>query len=247
MSRTVRPFHCRADLGGIAVEDGHDVEAALPEAAVLHQRAADLARADHADLIAPLEPEDLAEPIGQLGHRIAEAALAERAEEREVLPHLRRGRAAARRQRAGADRLDSLPLELLEKAQVEREPADGGLGDLTHGRHFCETFHKATAPSTLRQRAHAAAPRRPRAPAPRAGIAAGTPTARATSATRAGAQPVSSRSPRAICFRRKPNSPTTSRRKLRCSAGRPAARRAASAAAPPSPPSAADGTRRPAR
>ena len=145
MSSTVRPFHCRPILAGSLSKMATMSKPALPEAAVLHQRAADLPRPDHRDPIAPLEAEDLAQPVGQLGHRIAQAALAERAEEREVLPHLGRRRPAPGGERARADRRDALPLELLEKAEVERQPADRGLGDLTHDGHFCETFHKATA------------------------------------------------------------------------------------------------------
>src|SRR5439155_26334992 len=95
------------------------------------------------------------------------------------LPYLDRGRTAARRERAGAHGLHSLPLELLEETEVQGEPSHGGFGDLTHSRHFCETFHKATAPPTPRQRALAAARRTPRAPPPRAVPPAGSPPARA--------------------------------------------------------------------
>ena len=108
-----------SDLGGVAVEDGHEVEAAAPEAAVLHQGAADLARADQRHAVVPREAEDLAKRLDQFGDGVAESALPERAEEREVLPHLRGGGAPAPGERPGTDGFDALPLKLLEEPEVE--------------------------------------------------------------------------------------------------------------------------------
>ena len=167
MSITVRPFHCRPILDVSLSKMAMMSKPALAEPAVLDQRAADLPRPDHPHPIAPLEAQDLAQLVGQIRHRIAQAPLAEGAEERQVLPHLRGRRPAARGERARTHRGDALPLELLEKAEIQRQPANRGLGDFRHDAHFCETFHKVTAPSTPRQRARAAAPRtRPARPSP---------------------------------------------------------------------------------
>ncbi len=121
-----------ADLRGIDIEDGHDVEPPLAETAVLHQGTADLPRPDHGHPVAPLEPEDLAQPTGELGHRVAQPALPERAEERQVFPNLRRGRPPPGRQRLGADRIDPLLFEFFQESQIEREAANRAVGDFAH-------------------------------------------------------------------------------------------------------------------
>src|SRR4051794_7384905 len=207
-----------ADLARVAVEDGDDIEPALAEAAVLDQRTADLPRPDQRDPVAPLEPQNFPETVGQLGHRIPQAALAERAEEGEVLPHLRRGGAATRGERAGAYGGHALPLEFLEEAQIQREPPDSRLGDLTHGSLSCETFHKSYLPGQPPSTS-ARCSRTNTGGARVSGRAAGSISVRlSTSATRSGAHPVSSRSPRPSCFRRKPKRPTVVRRKAGSSA-----------------------------
>ena len=81
-----------ADLGGIAVEQRDDVEAALPKAAILDQRAPDLAGADHHHAIATVESEDSPQPLRELADGIAQSPLAEGSEKGEVLPDLRRRR-----------------------------------------------------------------------------------------------------------------------------------------------------------
>src|SRR5256886_15732440 len=78
-----------ADLLRVLVVDRGDVEAALPKAGVLHERAADATRADQHDAIGAAQAQNVPDPGGELGDGIAQAALAERAEEREVLAHLR--------------------------------------------------------------------------------------------------------------------------------------------------------------
>ncbi len=71
-----------ADLVGVVVVGGEDREAALAKAAILRERRADLAGADDHDAPLAAESEDLAQPAGELGHGVAEPALAEGSEER---------------------------------------------------------------------------------------------------------------------------------------------------------------------
>src|SRR2546429_6225576 len=110
---------------------------ALPKAGVLHERAADAARAHQHDAVVAAQAQDVADAGGELGDGIPQAALTERAEEREVLPHLRGGRAAAPGELGRGDAGLALGVELLEDPQVQREPSHRGLGNLPH----CELFH----------------------------------------------------------------------------------------------------------
>src|SRR5439155_7498746 len=71
-------------------------------------------------------------PGGEHGDRIAQAALAERPEEGEVLAHLRRGRAAAPGQLGGGDGGLALRGDLLEEPEVQGEPPHRALRDLPH-------------------------------------------------------------------------------------------------------------------
>jgi len=80
------------------------------------------------------EAEDVAQAGCQLGNRVPQPAFSEGAEERKVLPHLRRGCPAAGGQLFRADRAGPLLLERLEGAQIEREASDGRLGDSGHFR-----------------------------------------------------------------------------------------------------------------
>ena len=84
----------RPDFAGILVVDRGDVEAALLEAVVLDERAAHSPRPHQHDAVAAFEPEDIADAASQLGDGVAEAALAEGAEEGKVFPDLGRGGAA---------------------------------------------------------------------------------------------------------------------------------------------------------
>jgi len=100
------------------------VESALRKSAVARQGGADLPRADDADLPLFAEAENLTQLFRQLGDRVAESALAERSEQREVLPDLRRGSPAESGELVAGDRRYSLTLDSLEEAEVEREPPD---------------------------------------------------------------------------------------------------------------------------
>src|SRR5215218_4649195 len=75
------PVPLPPDLGWIAVEDGHDVEAPLLESAVLNQRASDLPCPDHPHPVAPFESEYLTQPIRQLRDRVSQPPFAKRSKE----------------------------------------------------------------------------------------------------------------------------------------------------------------------
>src|SRR6185437_7497641 len=121
-----------SDLGRVAVIDSPYLEAALREPTILGQRQPDLpgTNDDHAPFA--LDAEDLTNPAGKLNDRVAETALAKRSEEREVLSHLRRGRAASRRQLGTGNRIERARLELLEKEEVQRQSPNGGLCYVLH-------------------------------------------------------------------------------------------------------------------
>src|SRR5207247_224572 len=122
----------RADLARVPVVNRRDVEAALPKPRVLHQRPADASRPDEHDAVRPLQPQDVAQARGELGDGVAEPPLAERAEEREILTHLRRRGRAAAGELGGGDGGLAQCVELLEEPQVQREPPDCAPGNLPH-------------------------------------------------------------------------------------------------------------------
>src|SRR5688572_16558974 len=126
-----------AYLGGVSVVHADDVEPTLLESTILRERTPDLARADddHAPLAA--ESEDVAQAGGELGNGVAEASLAERAEEGEVLPHLRRRGASTCGELIAGDGRQAALLEILEEAEVERESADSRFGDAFHEGRRC--------------------------------------------------------------------------------------------------------------
>src|SRR5207253_10402290 len=117
-----------------------DMDGALQEAGIRSQHAADPPGANQHDAVRASQAQDVANPRGELRDRVAPPALAERAEQREVLAHLRRGGAAAAGQLGGGDGGLALRVELLEEPEVQGEPSPGALGDLPH----CELFHNRT-------------------------------------------------------------------------------------------------------
>ena len=80
----------RADLRRVLVEDGGDVDAVLGEDRGARDRLAEAARADERDVVLALRPEDLADLAEQRVDVVADAALAELAERRQVAADLRR-------------------------------------------------------------------------------------------------------------------------------------------------------------
>src|SRR5262249_47803784 len=77
-----------ADLGVVVVEDGSDRDAVLGEDRRARNRLAEPPGADERDVVLPLRAEDLADLGQQRVDRVADAALAELAERREITPNL---------------------------------------------------------------------------------------------------------------------------------------------------------------
>src|ERR1041385_6676633 len=180
-----------ADLLGVLVVDRRHVEAALPKARVLDQGAADATGADEHDAIGAAQAQDVADAGDERGNGVAEAALAERPEEREVLADLGGGGAAAPRQLGRGDGGLALGIELLEKPQVEREPPDRALGDLPH----CELFHNRAL--------HRRSPTNVPGPSVPGGAADSSPSCASPSATRAAECPVAAMTTLRSCLRRR--------------------------------------------
>src|SRR5262249_44565594 len=125
-------LHRPANLCRVAVVGSQDVEPALLEAAILHERRSDLARADDDDAPPPSQAEYFAQTAGQFRHGVAQSALPERAEEREVLAHLARRRPAPTRELITGNGLEPPTLKVLEEPEVRRQSSDGGIGDALH-------------------------------------------------------------------------------------------------------------------
>ena len=119
-----------ADLRAQVVEQRDDLEAFLPEARIVGQRQTEVAGADDRDAQLAIETEDLAQVPLQIADVVADAADAELAEVREVLADLRGVQVELLGERLRRDRLDAGRLELVEAAQVDRQPVGGELGDL---------------------------------------------------------------------------------------------------------------------
>ena len=117
-----------ADLLGVVVEEGDDVEAPVVEPPIFQQGPAQVPPADQGRRPDAVDPEDAPEGLAQLLDPVADARVAELPEEGEVLADLgvvdRQGRAEPA---AGDGRL-ALALEGFELAEVEAHPADDGLG-----------------------------------------------------------------------------------------------------------------------
>jgi hypothetical protein len=130
------------------------VKAALEEAAIVRQRHADLAGTDDGHAPVALEAEDLPEVPNKLRHGVAEPTLAEGPEEGEVLADLRRGGAAQGGELLARGGGPTTAVQLLEIAQVGRQPSHGRIGDAAvggakighgvraRGRGLCEIVHK---------------------------------------------------------------------------------------------------------
>src|SRR5205814_1340034 len=112
------------DLVRVGVVGGEDVEAALAEPAIGHERRPDLAGPDDDDLPLLAESEDLPQTAGELGHRVAQPALAEGPEEGQVLPDLGGRGPTPPGQLIAGDGGEPSRLEILQKPQVRRKSAN---------------------------------------------------------------------------------------------------------------------------
>src|SRR5439155_13888925 len=200
------PIPARADFLGVLVVDGRDVEAALPKHRVLDQRAADPPRADEDDAVGAAQPQDIADPGRELRDGVAEAAFAERAEEREVFANLSGGGAAAPGQLGRGDGRLALRSELFEEPEIKGEPSHRALGDLPH----CELFHNRALQRKSRAKISGASV---------SGRAAGSsPSAPSASSTCAAGRPVAPSSTLRSCLRRRAKQAVTNRRNAASSA-----------------------------
>src|SRR5262245_21605711 len=119
-----------ADLGRILVEDRGDPEALAREPLVVEERGAEVAEAHQRHRPLAIEPEDLLELGLEAGDVVTDAAHAELAEVREVLPDLRGVEVEALGELLRGDGLHAVLFELLQTARVHRETADRHLRDL---------------------------------------------------------------------------------------------------------------------
>src|SRR5439155_14066987 len=135
-----------ADFGRLRVEQRGDLEAFLPEAGIVGQRQTEIARADDGDTQLASEAENLSKMPLEIADVVADAADAELAEIREVLPDLRRVEVKLLGEGLRRDRLDAGVFERRETPQIDRQPILCQLGKpgLIEIGGFFRPFHKPT-------------------------------------------------------------------------------------------------------
>ena len=123
-------MHLGADHVRVGVEQRGDREAPLAEAAVVGEGLAEVAEPDDGDRPVLGEAELAAHLEEEVLDVVAHAAGAVGPEVGEVLAHLGGVHAGQLGEPLGADGGEPGVLALEQAAQVERQPGDGGLGDL---------------------------------------------------------------------------------------------------------------------
>ena len=113
--------HLLADLGLVGVEDRHDAEAVVGEDVRGGDRLAEVAGAEQRDVVLAGGAQDLADLRDQRVDVVADPALAELAEARQVAPDLRRVDVRVLGQLLGGDRLLAHLARLREHLQVARQ------------------------------------------------------------------------------------------------------------------------------
>src|SRR5579864_5388142 len=173
-----------ADLRLVDVDQRAHAEPALAEAAIVRQRAPEVADADDDAVPILREPELTADLINEVLDVVADAARAVRTEVREVFPDLRRVDPGGFGKPFARDRLHPALGHVHEASQVQREPRDGRFRDGAFSHELsptgftkilgaCERNHKRhqgreSAARRACDAAHRArAPRLSRRPAPR--------------------------------------------------------------------------------
>ena len=124
------PRDCWPTFSLQVVEERGDLEAFLPEARIVGEREPEVAGAHDGDAQLPIEPENLPQVALQIADVVADAADAELAEVREVLADLRGVQVELLGERLRRDRAHARAFELVEAAQVDRQPIGRELGDL---------------------------------------------------------------------------------------------------------------------
>src|SRR6185436_13958987 len=138
------------------VEQRRDLEPFEAEAGIVGEGEAEVAGAHDRDAQLPIEAEDLAQVALQIADVVTDAAHAELAEVREVLPYLCGVEVELLRERLRGDGADAGVFELAQAAEVDGKPVGGELGNLVgallarrRGRRlrgsFVRRFHKPAA------------------------------------------------------------------------------------------------------
>ena len=156
IERTTMPCTSVPITVGVGVEQRRDREAAVAEAAVVGEGLAEVAEPDDGDRPVLGEAELAAHLEEEVLDVVAHAAGAVGPEVGEVLAHLGGVHAGQLGEALGADRGEPGVLALEQAPQVERQPGDGGLGDLpvrrrhrppAYARVHMFTWHAARAGS----------------------------------------------------------------------------------------------------
>src|SRR5262249_8575030 len=114
-----------ADLGRIAIEQGHDAEAALDETGEAQQSAGQVADADQHGVPLPVDAEDAADGRGQVRGLVADAGMTE-VEGGQVLAYLDVAEAERLAEQAAGDARRAAADQAFEAAQVQTEAHGGG-------------------------------------------------------------------------------------------------------------------------
>ena len=134
-----------ADDRGRYIKGGVHCKTALGEREVLQQRMAQIAHADHDEVMVVVHAQDMSDLSLQLLHIVAVPLLAELAEAAEVLPDLRGGDVHLLSQGMGGDPDDAAVAEVRQLTIISGQTPYDGVGDIFffHVNHslpnsFCE-------------------------------------------------------------------------------------------------------------
>ena len=120
----------RAHGALLHVKGGQQLKAVAGKFEVFNEGPAQVARAQHHNGVAPVDPQDLPDLLLEPVHLIAVALLAEPAEAEQVLPDLGGGQPHGLAQGAGGDADHPLALQLGELAVIAGQSADDRCGYL---------------------------------------------------------------------------------------------------------------------
>jgi hypothetical protein len=130
----VEDRHARArpltDFRRKRIEQSGDLKAFLSKPWIVGQRKTEIAGAKNCDFQIPIEAENLAQVLLQVGHVVANTADAKLAEIREVFPDLRGVEMELMGERLGRNGLDSGRIQRIETTQIDRQSVGRELRDL---------------------------------------------------------------------------------------------------------------------
>src|SRR5690348_5553805 len=132
-----------ADLLAGGIEERRNLEAFFPKARIIRQGEPEVPRAHDRHVQAPIESEDLAQMPAQVLDVIADAADAELAKVREILPNLRGIELELFGEHLRRDRVHARDIELVQTPKIHRQAIGGELRHLV-GRlpALVRSFHK---------------------------------------------------------------------------------------------------------